>query len=183
MKRSEPPAWMEAILNSLLDEQHREAVSGDLYEEFCDEMFPSLGATRARFWYMRQILSFIPQRFGSVLTIFCLFTMASGAWLGMMDLILQHPGYARREWIAGLIVGQAAVTLAALYLRKPGWLRPLALAGCLAIVALALRALVGVITGANFEGYILLISLALLAQAGLTLLILLGRGRRMVRRA
>jgi len=183
MKKIEPPDWMEHILRLLLHRRHREAISGDLYEEFCEEKVPSLGASRAKRWYLQQILSFIPQKFGFVLTAFCLFTMASGGWLGMMDIILRHPGYAQREWIPALIIGQAAVTLAALYLRGLPWLRPLAMAGCAAIVWLAARSLWLAITGVNFEGYILLICLGLLAQAALTLVILPSLRPRMPRRA
>ena len=120
---------------------------------------------------MRQVLSFLPQRLGPVLKLICIFTFTSGTWLGLMDLRLRHPGYLQREWIAGLIVGQAAMTLLVLGRRGPGWLRFVALAGCVGILSLAAHALVGVVTGANFEGYILLIALALVVQAALTVLI------------
>jgi hypothetical protein len=46
-----------------------------------------------------------------------------------------------------------------------------------------LRALVGAVTGANLEGYILLITLALVVQAALTVLILPRIDRRIARRA
>ncbi len=174
MKSIDPPLWMERILRFLLQPRDRETICGDLFEEFREEKVPSLGRARAEVWYMRQVLSFFPQKFGWILTGFCLFTMASGCWLGMMDLVLRHPGYAQQEWIAVLIVGQAAVTLAALYLRRLLLLRPLAMVGCAAIAWLAGRALWLAITGVNFEGYILLISLGLLAQAALTVLILPG---------
>ncbi|HSZ16038.1 MAG TPA: permease prefix domain 2-containing transporter [Terracidiphilus sp.] len=183
MKQAGPPKLMEKLLKSLLPEESRESVSGDLYEEFCDAKVPTLGPMRARLWYARQVLSFVPQKFGSVLALTCLFTWMSGMWLGLMDLRLRHPGYAGRELIAGLIVGQAAVTLAALYLRRPGWLRPLALVGCAGILWLAGRALAGVLTGANPEGYVLLIALALIVQSVLTLLILPGLNRRLTQRA
>jgi hypothetical protein len=183
MKSIEPPRWMERTLKFLLQPRNRETICGDLYEEFREEKFPSLGRARAEVWYMRQVLSFIPQKFGFVLTAFCLFTTASGGWLGMMDIILHHPGYAQREWIAALIVGQAAVTLAALHLRSLAWLRPLALVGCAAIAWLAGHALWAAINGTNFEGYILLISLGLLVQAALTLMILPGISPRLARRA
>ena len=172
MKQTEPPRWMENLLKLLLEKEQRETVSGDLYEEFCDEKLPSLGAARARIWYMTQVLSFIPQKFGPLLTAICCFTMASGAWLGAMDLRLRHPGYAGREWIAALIVGQAALTLAALHVAQTRWLRNIAMMGCAGILWLATKALIGVISGANFEGYILLIALGLVIQAVLTLGIL-----------
>jgi len=183
MKRIAPPSWLEGLLKTLLPERDREAVSGDLYEEFIEEIVPRLGVARARFWYMRQVLSFLPQRLGPVLKLICIFTFTSGTWLGLMDLRLRHPGYLQREWIAGLIVGQAAVTLMVLSRRGPGWLRFVALAGCVGILSLSARALVGAVTGANFEGYILLIALALVVQAALTVLILPRRDGRIARRA
>ena len=183
MNRIEPPTWMEKVLKSLLHQGQRESVAGDLYEEFCEEQVPRLGATRARLWYLAQVLSFVPQRLTFLLNLFCFFTLSSGAWLGMMDLRLRHPGYAGRELIAGLIVGQAAVTLAALHIRGSRWLRLLALVGCAGIVWLALHALIHTLQGADFEGYVLLIALGLLAQALLTLLILPGLNRQIVLRA
>jgi hypothetical protein len=183
MKNIGPPRWMELTLRFLLRPRDCETICGDLYEEFCEEKIRLLGPARAKVWYLRQVLSFVPHRFGFVLTAFCLFTMSSGGWLGMMDLILHHPGYAQREWIAGLIVGQAALTLAALHFRSLPWLRPLALVGCAAIVWLAAHALWLAITGVNFEGYILLICLGLLTQAALTLLILPVLSPRVPRRA
>ncbi len=183
MKRMGPPLWMERLLKFLLPERDREAVTGDLYEEFCEEKAPRLGAVRARFWYMRQVLSFVPQRLGWALKLICLFTLQCGAWLGLMDLRLRHPGYVGREGIAGLIVGQAAITLIVLNRRGPGWLRFVALAGCVGILSLSAKALVGVITGANFEGYILLIALALVVQAALTVMVVPRIDRRTARRA
>ncbi len=183
MKRMGPPLWMERLLKSVLPERDREAVTGDLYEEFCEEMTPRLGAARARFWYMRQVLSFVPQRLGPVLQLICVFTCMSGTWLGLMDLRLRHPGYVGREGIAGLIVGQAAITLIVINRRGAGWLRFVALAGCVGILSLSAKALMGVITGANLEGYILLIALALVVQAALTVMIVPRIDRRIARSA
>ncbi len=183
MNRMEPPRWMERLLKFLLPERDRESVTGDLHEEYCEEIAPRLGGLQARFWYMRQVLSFVPRRLGWVLKSICFFTLLSGSWLGLMDLRLRHPGYVGREGIAGLIVWQAAITLIVLNRRGPGWLRFVALAGCLGILSLSARALMGVVTGANLEGYILLIALALVVQAALTVMILRGPGPRITRRA
>lgn len=183
MKQLKPPKWMEALLKSLLPERDRESVTGDLYEEFCEEMLPRLGEARARFWYMRQVLSFVPHRLTPVLQLICSFTLLSGMWLGLMELRLRHPGYLSREWIAGLIVGQAAITLIVLNRRGAAWLRFVALAGCAGILFLSAKALIGVITGANFEGYILLIALALALQVALTLMIVPRIDWRVARRA
>jgi hypothetical protein len=174
---------MEKMLKSLLPARNRDAVTGDLHEEFCEEKLPQMGATRARLWYLAHVLSFIPQRLTPFLSLLCFFTLTSGAWLGMMDLRLRHPGYAGRELIAGLIVGQAALTLTALHSRRLSWLRMLALVGCAGIVWLAVHALINTLSGAHLEGYVLLIAMGLLAQAALTVLILPGLDRQVVRRA
>lgn len=183
MNRIDPPKWMERMLKLLLHQRHRETVAGDLYEEFCEVKVPQMGVWRARLWYLGQTLSFIPQRLAFPLTLLCVFTLASGTWLGIMDLRLRHPGYAERELIAALIVGQGTLTLLALHSRGQGWLRLLALAGCAGIVWLALHALENALRGAHFEGYVLLIALGLLAQAVLTVLILPGLDRQIARRA
>lgn len=183
MKQMEPPKWMETLLKSILPERDRESVTGDLYEEFCEEIAPRTGAARARFWYMHQILSFVPQRLGPLLQLICFFTLMSGTWLGLMELRLRHPGYLSREWIAALIVGQPAITLIVVNRRGPASLRYVALVGCVGILSLSAKALVGVITGANFEGYILLIALALVLQAALTLMIVPRIAGRIARRA
>jgi hypothetical protein len=174
MKRTTPPYLLECLLFFLLPPRDRETVPGDLYEEFLEVKLLELGAIRARLWYMRQVLSFVPARAAAVLhptlRIVCFCTALAGGWLGMMDVLLRHPGYGSQILIAATIVSQALLTLAALRFHRHDRLRAAAMIGSLTVLWIALRAMRGVFVGAHFEGYVLLIALALIVQATLTLL-------------
>jgi len=74
--------------------------------------------------------------------------------------------------IAATIVSQASLTLAALRLHRYRTLRVIAMVGSVAILWLAGIALKATIGGAHLEGYVLLIALALIVQAVLTVLTL-----------
>ena len=181
MKRDAPPYALDCLLRVLLSPRDRETVSGDLWEEYEAKLL-ELGRFRARLWYGRQVLSIVPGRIeavlvqGSALRLLCVCTALAGGWLGMMDLILRHPGYRSQLAIAATIVSQAALTLAALRFHRSVGLRAIAMAGSLALLWLAGIALKAMIGGAHLEGYILLIALALIAQAVLTV-VTLPRGR------
>jgi hypothetical protein len=109
---------------------------------------------------------------GPALTLVCCFTVLSGGWLGMTDLILRHPGYKSQTVIAATIVSEALVTHAALRFRRYVGLRAFAMVGILPLLWLAGTALKALIAGAEFEGYVLLIGLALIVQSVLTVLTL-----------
>ena len=176
MKRTHPPYLLDCLLLFLLSPRDRETVSGDLYEEFLDVKLPELGQFRAHLWYMGQVLSFVPGRIAAVLLqghalkLLCFSTALAGGWLGMMDLLLRHPGYKSQIVITATTVSQAALTLAALRYRQYKSLRAIAMIGSAAILWLAGIALKATIGGAHLEGYILLIALALIVQAVLTVL-------------
>jgi hypothetical protein len=176
MKRTEPPYLLDCLLLFLLSPRDRETVSGDLYEEFLDVKLPELGQFRAHLWYMGQVLSFVPGRIetvllqGHTLRLLCFCTALAGGWLGMMDILLRHPGYRSLLVIAATIVSQAALTLAALRFHRYRSLRAVAMIGSAAILWLAGVALKATIGGAHLEGYVLLIALALIVQAVLTVL-------------
>jgi hypothetical protein len=176
MRRTAPPYLLDCLLLFLLSPRDRETVSGDLNEEFLEVKLPQLGPFRARLWYMRQVLSFVPGRAAAVLQptlrLVCLCTALAGGWLGMMDLLLRHPGYGSQIAIAATIESQALLTLAALRFHRSGSLRTVALVGTLIVLWIACHALKAVFGGAHFEGYVLLIALALIVQGILTLLTL-----------
>ena len=94
----------------------------------------------------------------------------------MMDLLLRHPGYGSQIVIAATIVSQAMLTLAALRFHRHGGLRAISMVGSLTLLWLAGSALKATFGGAHFEGYVLLIALALIVQAVLTMSTL-PRGR------
>jgi len=131
-------------------------------------------------WYARRILSFLPAWIDSqpalrpLLLALCSFTALSGLWLGAMALRLKHPGYMEGEVTSGIIVTQAFLTMAAVRFGRSSILMSLCAIGCLPLFWLAGKALKGIIDGSNFEGYILLIALALAIQATLTLALLIG---------
>ena len=176
MKRTEPPYLLDCLLLFLLSARARETVSGDLYEEFLDVKLPELGQFRAHLWYMGQVLSFVPRRIeavllqGHALRLLCFCTALAGGWHGMMDILLRHPGYRSQVVIAATIVSQAALTLTALRFHRYISLRAIAMVGSAAILWLAGIALKATIGGAHLEGYVLLIALALIVQAVLTVL-------------
>jgi hypothetical protein len=177
MSRKVPPRWLETALLSLLSARDRETIAGDLQEEFSECKVDQLGKFRACLWYARQTSSFVPRRIMAmsgkqmVLMGCSLITGASGLWLGLMDFLLKHPGYLSRELIAGAIVGEAMVTIAALLLPWTGF-RWLAIAGCIPMYWLAVTATRAMLRGNHPEGYVLLIALILVVQSSLALLIL-----------
>ena len=174
MKRVGPPDWMERLLKSLLPVRDRETVVGDLTQEFREEKLAELGPWRAIPWYLRQVASFVPARLRAALaqpvalSLLCAFTALCAGWLGAMDLRL-HRGFAGQMVIAATILSQALLTLAALRFRRYATLRYVSMLGCLALLFLAGKVLVGLFRGADFEGYILIIALALVFQCLLTL--------------
>lgn len=172
MKRGEDRSWIERLLVLLLPEQDRETIPGDLLEERRAKM-QELGPFHAQLWYACQIVSLAPRAMistwerGPVLSGFCVFTAMCAAWLGAMDLRLRHPGYIGREGIAATIALEALLTLVALGTQTP-LLRALSMAGTAGILWLAAKAFYGVLHAQHFEGYIVLIAMALAIQAGLT---------------
>ena len=174
MKRSTAPCWMEAILLLMLPPRDSETITGDLHEEFQGRL-PKLGRLRANLWYARQVLSFLPHHAATIfgrspaLMLVSGFTGLCGAWFTMTGLRHSHPGHRAGQVIAAIILLQAALTLVALCLRPVTLLRRTSVAGTLALVWLAFKALIATVHGAKLEGYVLLIALLLLAQVALTL--------------
>lgn len=170
MKKSLPAAWMEGLLRFLLPASDRDTITGDLREEFQDRA--GADPQRARLWYLRQICSFAPARLRrllahrTALALLCTFTCLCGAWLGTMSVVLHHP--ATQILIAAGISSQAVVTLAALRLPRMFILRYLSMLGCLGMLWLCGNVVFFVARGAELEGYVLIISLALLFQSVLT---------------
>jgi hypothetical protein len=184
MTGKQPPSWLERILLGVLPERSRQSVSGDLLEEFDDQVRVRGSRLGASIWYARQILSFVPGWLGSqaalrpLLLSLCSFTALSGLWLGAMGLRLKHPGYVEGEVISGIIVTEALLTIAALRFRRISTLHHLSAIGCLPLLWLADKALKGIIDGSNFEGYVLLIALALVFQVIFTFAMLIAERNR-----
>jgi hypothetical protein len=176
-----PPAWAESLLEGMLPRSDGRIVSGDLREEYVDAILPQFGRARADCWYLHQVLSFVPRSvsrlssIGKVLLMFSPFTTACGGWLALMEWLLRHPGHSLRIGIDLLIALIPLVTIVVLLLhlgaRTERWLW----AAAVALIALAGQAIIHDARSIHFEGFVLLISSALVLQ-GVLMLISLGRG-------
>jgi hypothetical protein len=51
--------WADFVLRLLLKSRDRDTISGDLLEEYREQVLPSKGPLGARLWYFRQVLSFV----------------------------------------------------------------------------------------------------------------------------
>ena len=60
--------WGDFVLRLLVRRRDRDTISGDLLEEYREHVLPARGPRAARFWYVRQILSFVsPLAWGLVI--------------------------------------------------------------------------------------------------------------------
>ena len=60
-----PPEWAERVLQAFLSSRSFESVSGDLFEEYRDTVFPSRGQSAADRWYLSQVLSYARRSAGA----------------------------------------------------------------------------------------------------------------------
>lgn len=179
MNRVLPPVFLQSLLHALLPVRDQETVFGDLLEAYVERRRRD-GFFSANAWYALQAASFAPRAaltaYGKTpaLAGLCCFTAMCGAWLGTMSILLGHGNVLEQEAIAGLILGQALLTLVMLPLRRIAWLRWAAALGAVAIMWRGGSALVSMLRGDHsWEGYILIIAFLLVIQAALTWLTLL----------
>ena len=105
----------------------------------------------------------------TVLNGLCWFTVAASCWLGVMFVVLQRAGYERGLALAALFVVQSLLTLAVTTgWLTAGWGRLLALTGAAGIVWAGGAAIAATLNGPHFEGYALVIGVALVVQGLLT---------------
>ncbi len=179
MIREAPPRWLQRTLLLFLNPRDHETIFGDLLEEYREEQLPHMGSIRANYWYLRQTMSFASIRIlggpllKPILILMCLFAVAAGIWLGAMENILKHDGYAGRSVIDACIAIQGVATLLFILLNGRPLFRAIVMAGAVAIVFLGGFAILRILRAQHFEGYILLIGLALILQGVLTLATLL----------
>lgn len=177
-----PPRWAEALLERLLPEHARETVVGDLREEFVESAAPKLGLAAARFWYVRQVASFLlwfakeDSQMGKLLLLVSTFTLACACWLALMETLLRNPGYAERFGVALAIAAICAATILVRMLhvgfKGERWLW----AGAAVLIGLGVQAFFRNAQAAHFEGFVFVISLVLVVQGAL-MLSTLGRPR------
>lgn len=177
-----PPRWAEAALERLLSPPDRQTVIGDLREEYAEAVLPERGRLQATFWYVGQAASLAQREVfkesGMRVALFLasLFSVLCCCWLVVMESILRHPGYVAR---AGFDAGIALVPLAAIAALTLGagsrlnrWLRFLGSVPVLIAVWVVVRDA----RSPHFEGFALVVSLALGMQ-GVLMLTSLGSGR------
>ena len=169
MSRTAPPRWLDHLLQSLLSARDRETISGDLLEEYSEERLPRLGSLRANLWYLRQCLSFASIRLGGstmkqVSIAMCLFVAASCGWLALMENLLKHAGYTGRTALDICLSAQAVGTSLCLLLNVPGVVRLLVLVCAMIAAGFGGFAVISVLRAQHFEGYILVIGVALVLE-------------------
>jgi ABC-type amino acid transport substrate-binding protein len=98
------------------------------------------------------------------------FTALAGVWFITMDLTMKHAGYEERVWMAGFFCVQALATIIAFAAPSNRALRLLTLPGALVIAYTGAHVWLFVFRGdREIEGYVLLMALALVIQAALTI--------------
>ena len=174
-----PPRWAEVLLERLVPARNRDVIAGDLREEYADAQLPRTGRIRANLWYLRQVLSFVPhlsrKRSPSMRILFpvSLFTLASTTWLAVMEVILRHPGYATRTTTALCMALICLATLLVRALHLGTRAERILWMGAIALIGVGVNALVHLARATHFEGFVLIISVALLLQ-GVLMLTTLG---------
>ena len=100
-----------------------------------------------------------------------LFNVATALWLAVMFLILRHPGFALHAAEAAAIAAFCSLAFWSARATAPAWLRTTALFGSLLLGACGAWAIYqNVQPNADFEGFVLIIGAAWIAQAGTALL-------------
>lgn len=100
-----------------------------------------------------------------------------------MENILKHAGYAGRTLVALSICAQAIGTLLCLLLNAQRFIPAIVLLCAVVTVVFGASSIIQVLKAPHFEGYVLLIGLALILQGAFTLATLLqlqGRSRKSV---
>ena len=103
------------------------------------------------------------------LFLLCLFTAAAGIWLASMETILRHEGYGVRIAVACFIAVQSAATLLFERFGRQSPLRPAVMAGSASLVLLGGTAVLRILQASHFEGFVLIIGLALMLQGALAI--------------
>jgi hypothetical protein len=103
------------------------------------------------------------------LNVLCGFTLLASSWLAVMFLVLHRPGYERGVSLSLVFILQSLLTLGVTTgLLSALWWRLLAVTGVVGIVWAGAAAVSNTLTGSHFEGYALIIGVALVLQGLLT---------------
>ena len=127
-----PPSWAEFALRSFLSERDFESVSGDLLEEYRENIYGTRGRLRANVWYVVQVLGFAWGHAGVWAVVFAVAFLVRTAidWhmptgdfqtrsavstlvgIGIFLMAGFWAGSRSGSYIAGAVVGLAIATLA-----------------------------------------------------------------------
>jgi hypothetical protein len=180
MNRQGPPRWAEFLLERLLTARDREAVTGDLHEDYAEFMVPQFGRLRANLWYLRQVFSIAGQHIGGgemmarLLLLSSAVTSICGCWLAFMEVLLRHPGFAARSAVALLIAAVGLTSLLARLLHFGVRSERSLLGSAAVLIGFGVLSFLHNARAPHFEGFILVISIVLVVQ-GLLMLVTLGR--------
>jgi len=107
----------------------------------------------------------------TLLNVVCGLTLAASAWLGVMFVVLHHPGFERGLVMASLFALQSLLAVAVTnhWLGGLAW-RSLSIAGAIGLGWAGGRAVIDNLNNSHFEGYVLIIGFLLISQSLLTLL-------------
>jgi hypothetical protein len=106
----------------------------------------------------------------TLLASLCCFTIAASGWLATMALALRRPGYQALAGLALFCVLQSVLTIGVMAYKRSGYgARAVLATGAAVIVAAGGRAVFVNVTRSHFEGYALIIGVALVLQGLLTL--------------
>jgi hypothetical protein len=101
--------FAELLLRCLVRRRDRDAISGDLREEYVEEIRPGRGAVGARVWYVRQVVSFLsPTAWG------LLFGVALNAWVLLNTAtapLAEDSGFEMPLALAGVLGVAACVSV------------------------------------------------------------------------
>lgn len=169
-----PPHWLQRTLLLFLTARDREAICGDLIEEYREGQLPQIGSRRANYWYLRQVASLASAQamrgplLKRALELSSIFIIIAGTWLAVMENVLKHSGFGGRSVIAAAIALQGLATLICVLLNGRGALRKLVTLGAAAILLLGCSAILNDLRASHFEGFVLVVGLALILDAVLT---------------
>jgi len=94
-----PPSWAELALRAFLSERDFESVSGDLLEEYRENIYPTRGRASANVWYVFQVFGFAWRRIGVWAVVFAVAFLARTA----MDWLMPTADFQTRSAISTLV--------------------------------------------------------------------------------
>ena len=136
-------------------------------------VLPRKGKFRARFWYIRQVVSFAlwftkeGSPVGKILLLVSSLSLACGCWLAVMEMLLRHPGYVGRIVTALIIIAICAGTILVRMLHAGYRCERWMWLGAAGLILIGVLAFFRHVRSAHFEGFVVVIALLLVLQGAL----------------